>query len=150
MRHIRGTRDLPLILSANGSHIFRWWVDASFAVHPNLRGHAGGGLSLGRGFPIVSSTKQRLNTRSSTEPELVGADDFMPAACWTRYFMEAQGYIQSRTMSYIKTTRVTSYWRKMVRLRAASVRSMLTFVISLSQIELTRMSCLSNGAPLGT
>jgi hypothetical protein len=26
------------------------------------------------------------------ETEIVGADDFMPAICWTRYFMEAQGY----------------------------------------------------------
>jgi hypothetical protein len=52
-----------------------------------------GGLSLGRGFPIVSSTKQKLNTqRSSTKTEVMGADDFMPAICWTRYFMEAQGY----------------------------------------------------------
>ncbi len=92
MRHVRGTRDVPLILSANGSHILKWWVDASFAVHPNLRGHTGGGLSLGRGFPIVGSTKHKLNTRSSTEAELVGADDFMPATCWTRHFMEAQGY----------------------------------------------------------
>jgi hypothetical protein len=40
----------------------------------------------------VSSTKQKLNTRSSMENEIVGADDFMPAICWTRYFMEAQGY----------------------------------------------------------
>jgi len=92
MRYLRGTRTLPLILSANGSGILKWWVDASFAVHPNMRGHSGGGLSLGRGFPIVSSTKQKLNTRSSTETEIVGADDFMPAICWTRYFMEAQGY----------------------------------------------------------
>jgi hypothetical protein len=83
---------MPLILSANGSGILKWYVDASFAVHPNMRGHSGGGLTLGRGFPIVSSTKQKLNTRSSTETEIVGADDFMPAVCWTRYFMKAQGY----------------------------------------------------------
>jgi hypothetical protein len=57
MRYIRGTHTMPLILSANGSGILKWWVDASFAVHPNMRGHSGGGLSLGRGFPIVSSTK---------------------------------------------------------------------------------------------
>jgi hypothetical protein len=92
MRYIRGTRTMPLILSADGSGILKWWVDASFAVHPNMRGHSGGGLSLGRGFPIVGSTKQKLNTRSSTEAEIVGADDFMPAICWTRYFMKAQGY----------------------------------------------------------
>jgi hypothetical protein len=92
MRYIRGTYTMPLILSANGSGILKWWVDAPFAVHPNMRGHLGGGLSLGREFPIVSSTKQKLNTRSSTETEIVGADDFMPAICWTRYFMKAQAF----------------------------------------------------------
>ena len=43
----------------------------------------------------MSSTKQKLNTRRSTETELVGDDDFMPAICWTRYFLKAQGYIIS-------------------------------------------------------
>ena len=47
---------------------------------------------MGRGFPIVSSTKQKLNTRSSTESELVGVDDMMPSILWTRYFMKEQGY----------------------------------------------------------
>jgi hypothetical protein len=70
----------------------KWWVGALFDVHPNMRDHSGGGLSLGRGFTIVSSTKQKLNARSSTETEIVGADDFMPAIFWTRYFMKAQGY----------------------------------------------------------
>ena len=47
---------------------------------------------MGRGFPIVSSTKQKLNTQSSTESEIVGADDFMLYILWTRQFMQAQGY----------------------------------------------------------
>jgi hypothetical protein len=79
-------------MSAAGSGILKWWVDGSFGVHPNMRGHTGGGLFMGRGFPITTSTKQKLNTRSSTEAELAGVDDLMPAICWTRYFMEAQGY----------------------------------------------------------
>jgi hypothetical protein len=83
---------MPLILSANGSGILKWWVDASLAVHPNMRGNPVGGLSLGRGFPILSSTKQKLNTRSSTETNILGVDDFMPAICWTHYFMKAQSY----------------------------------------------------------
>jgi hypothetical protein len=49
-------------------------------------------LSLGRGFTILSSTKQKLNTRSSAETDIVGADYFMSEICWTRYFMKAQGY----------------------------------------------------------
>ena len=47
---------------------------------------------MGRGFPFVSSTKQKLNTQSSTESEVVAVDDCMPAICWTRYFLEDQGY----------------------------------------------------------
>jgi hypothetical protein len=36
MRYIRGTRTMPLVLSANGSGNLKWWVDALFAVHPNM------------------------------------------------------------------------------------------------------------------
>jgi len=100
MKYLRGTRDLPLTLSANGSGVLKWWVDASFAVHPNMRGQMGGGLSMGRGFPVVTSTKQKLNTRSSTELELVRVDDLMPAICWTRYFLEAQRYKITENILY--------------------------------------------------
>ena len=91
---------MPLILSANGSGILKWWVDGSFGVHPNMRGHTGGGLSMGRGFPISMSTKQKLNTRRSTESELVAVDDCMPAVLRTRYFMKAQGYDVRETIVY--------------------------------------------------
>lgn len=47
---------------------------------------------MGRGFPISSATKQKLNSRSSMESEVIGMDDFMPAICWMQYFMKAQGY----------------------------------------------------------
>ena len=92
MEYLRGDQDQPLVLSAENDGLLMWYVDASFAVHPNMRGHTGGGLTLGRGFPITVSTKQKLNTRSSTESELVGVDDMMPIICWTRYFLLSQGY----------------------------------------------------------
>ena len=37
------------------------------------------------------SQKQKLNTKSSTEAELVGADDALPSLIWTKNFMEKQG-----------------------------------------------------------
>ncbi len=92
MDYLRSTIDLPLTLGADSSGVLKWYVDASFAVHSSMRGHTGGGLTMGKGFPIVSSTKQNLNTRSSTESELVGVDDMMPSILWTRYFLKAQGY----------------------------------------------------------
>ena len=100
MRYVRGTRHLPLILSTDVTHILKWWVDSAFAVHPNMQGHYGGGLLLGRGFPIIGSTKQKLNTRSSTKSEVFGANDYMPPICWTRYFLEAQGYCVDDNILY--------------------------------------------------
>ena len=43
-------------------------------------------------MPHCLLTKQKLNTQSSTESELVGVDDMMPTILWTQYFLEAQGY----------------------------------------------------------
>ena len=80
--------------------VIKWWVDASFTVHPNMRGHTGGVMMMGRGAIIATSTKQKLNTRSSTEAELVGADDVMPIAMWTKYFIEAQGYKVKKSVLY--------------------------------------------------
>jgi hypothetical protein len=54
--------------------------------------HTGGGMTMGRGFPVSVSTKQKLNTKSLTESELVGVDDMMPNILWTCYFLLSQGY----------------------------------------------------------
>lgn len=92
MRYVRGTRDLVLTLGMRGDNVLRWMIDGSHGVHPNLRGHTGGGMSMGRGYPISHSGKQKLNTRSSTESELVAVDDMMPELLWARQFLTEQGY----------------------------------------------------------
>jgi hypothetical protein len=63
MEYLRLDRLRPLILSTNGSGVLMWYVDASFSVHPNMRSHTGGGLTMGRAFSIDSSTKKKLNTK---------------------------------------------------------------------------------------
>jgi hypothetical protein len=73
-------------------NVIKWWIDASFAVHPDMRSHTGGTMSLGKGSVYSLSRKQRLNTKSSTEAELVGVDDGMPLVIWTRNFLKAQGF----------------------------------------------------------
>lgn len=88
MKYLQATLDLPLILSADGSGRIRWWVDASFAVHPDMKGHTGGTLTLGHGSVYSTSTKQKLVSRSSTECEIVGVHDVMPQMLWTAYFLK--------------------------------------------------------------
>ena len=57
-----------------------------------MRSHTSGMLSLGKGAVYSTSTKQKINTKSSTEVEFVGIDDLMPQILWTRLFMTAQGF----------------------------------------------------------
>mmetsp|Transcript_13263 Transcript_13263/g.28116 ORF Transcript_13263/g.28116 Transcript_13263/m.28116 type:complete len:106 (+) Transcript_13263:1938-2255(+) len=76
------------------------WVDASFAVHPDYRSHTGAVLSLGKGGVISVSRKQRLNTKSSTEAEVVGVDDASSQILWTNYSIKAQGYQINETLVY--------------------------------------------------
>jgi hypothetical protein len=92
MKYLNGTRDDKLILSADKLNVVKWYVDTSFAVHPDFKSHTSGVLTLGRGALTSLSKKQKLNTQSSTEAELVGADDASTLILWTQLFMEAQGY----------------------------------------------------------
>jgi hypothetical protein len=100
MRYLRATRNMPLTLEAENMNVIKWWVDASFAVHPDMRSHTGAVMTLGRGAVYGMSTRQKLNTRSSTEGELVGVNDAMPQILWTRYFLEAQGHTTTESIIY--------------------------------------------------
>ena len=57
-----------------------------------MKSHTGGVMTLGKGAIYGSSTSQRINTKSSTENELVAVNEVMPQILWTRYFLESQGY----------------------------------------------------------
>jgi Reverse transcriptase (RNA-dependent DNA polymerase) len=92
LKYLRGTLYMPLTLEAEDINIIKWYVDASFAVHPDMKSHTGGSMTLGKGVIYGTSTRQKINTKSSTEAELVGVNDLMPQILWTRYFLEAQGY----------------------------------------------------------
>ena len=91
LQYVHGTMDLVLKLSGDGMSIIKWWIDASYGVHDNMRSHTGTTMSLGRGSVYSRSTKQKLNTKSSTEAELVGASDGASQILWTSYFLQDQG-----------------------------------------------------------
>ena len=49
-------------------------------------------MSFGIGDLHTKSTKQKLNTKSSTEAELVGVSEYLPYHIWSINFLEHQGY----------------------------------------------------------
>ena len=95
MKFLHGTRDDVLTLSKGRNNIqLEWYVDASFAIHPDYRGHTGAALKFkhGKGCPIQKSSKQKLNASSSTTSELIGVDDILPKMIWVPLFLKEQGY----------------------------------------------------------
>jgi len=56
-----------------------------------MKSHTGGATSLGRGAIMCKSTKQKLNTKSSTEAEVVGSSNYLPNTVWAKMFLAEQG-----------------------------------------------------------
>ena len=47
MKYIKGTIFLSLIPSIDNYGNIKWYVDAAFAVHKDMRGHTGGFVIMG-------------------------------------------------------------------------------------------------------
>ena len=50
------------------------------------------------------STKQKVNTRSLTEAELVGVDDIVSKVLWRKLLIEAQGHKVTTNVIYRDNT----------------------------------------------
>ena len=71
---------------------FHSFIDVAFAVNPDRKSQTGGVVTFGRGAVHSESSKQKLNSKSSTEGEIIGFSDYLTIPIWYRYFMQAQGY----------------------------------------------------------
>ena len=88
MKYLNGTKEKVLTLKIEDINMIKWFVDASFAVHDDFKSHTGTIMTMGKGAVQAISRKQKLNTRSSTESELVGVDDISTMILWTKLFLE--------------------------------------------------------------
>ena len=98
LRYLRRYRTLKLTIRPDDLSLMHWWVDASFAVHADFKGHTGGVMSWGRGAVVDLCRKQKVNTMSSTEAEVVGVSDVILRMTWVHLFVEAQGYASQVTL----------------------------------------------------
>ena len=57
-------------------------------------------MTMGKGATISKSSKQKINTKSSAETEIVGADDMLSTALWSKYFIEDLGYTVEHNIMY--------------------------------------------------
>ena len=71
-------------MSADNLNIINWWVDAYYAAHDDMHGHTGGDHVIGKWVGNQHVKKEKLNTKSSTEAELIRADDALPQMLWKK------------------------------------------------------------------
>ena len=77
------------------------WMDASYAIHENLKSHSACNLSIGdAAFVSNNSTCQSIITKSSTEAELVCVSDNANRLIHLVWFMTAQGHKQHAAIIY--------------------------------------------------
>ncbi len=88
--YLKGTLHMQLVLLADSLTLSCWWVlDAAYAVHSNMKGHMGAEMSFGQGMALSYSWKHKIMTKSLTEAELVGVDNYLGHILGARYFMQA-------------------------------------------------------------
>jgi hypothetical protein len=97
LEYLNGTLEDVRIIGADDLSKMKTWVDTSYVVHMDMKSHTGGVVSFG---VMGKSSTQKLNTKSSTEAELVGASDYLPHAIWARKFLQKQGYAIKQNTFY--------------------------------------------------
>jgi len=98
IQYIGDTQNIALTIKADDNP--HWWVNSSYSIHPDMKSHMGVLMLIGKGCTYMASSKQKLNTKSSTEAELVVIDVAMGQILWTRHFLAAQGIHVSTTTIY--------------------------------------------------
>ena len=82
LMYLKGTMYMKRYLTADNLSNIIWWVDGSFGVHWDSKGHTGAMVSMGKGAIVNIARKHKMNVASSTESELVSIADVLGMILW--------------------------------------------------------------------
>jgi len=91
MSFVKGTVNDVRTIGADDLHHMIMMVDSAHAVHEDMRGHTGGLLTFGTGVVDQKSSKQKMNTRSSTECEHVETSEYLPKNIFSKCLWNVKG-----------------------------------------------------------
>ena len=90
LQYMAFTKDLPLTLQDLIVQVIKWYIDAPFAVHGDMRSHTGGLITTGKVSVCDTSVCQKFNTKILTKDELVVVSNVLLQVICTGYFLEYQ------------------------------------------------------------
>ena len=95
LQYLNGTPKLGLKLTTGSRGVVHEsFVDASFAVHEDRKSHTGLVDRIGNAVVDTKSSKQRINTNSSCEAEIVAVSESLDRIVQEHDFLVHQGYSQ--------------------------------------------------------
>ena len=100
LSYLQQTKDIYRILEVDDLEILQTWVYTSYATHEDMKSYIEVVMSISHDVIHNRYSKQKLNTKRSTEVELVGVSDSIPYILWTKRFLEEQGYNLKRNIFY--------------------------------------------------
>ena len=83
LNFLKKTKEEKLILKADDTQTINWYIDAAFGAHDDMKSYTGACMTLGKGMICTFSNKQKVNSRSLTEAELIAVDDKVLKVMWT-------------------------------------------------------------------
>ena len=84
--YIHSTKNLKAVISIENIGRLIIFVDASYMVHMNMRSDTVAAMTFGIGVFLSDSKMQKLNTKSSTDKEIVAVSDFLPKVIYMHLF----------------------------------------------------------------
>jgi hypothetical protein len=91
-RYLNGNRDHAIQYRTGAKVEISAYIDASHASDEGFKGRTGTVLMCGGSMVGAWSTRQAINTKSSSETELVGLTEDCTWALWARNWLRGQGY----------------------------------------------------------
>eukprot|EP00804_Cyclotella_cryptica_P007797 CCRYP_001374-RA/>CCRYP_001374-RA protein AED:0.44 eAED:0.44 QI:0/0/0/1/0/0/3/0/308 len=95
LRYLNGTINLRLCLSVEDMGFVRWYVDASYVIHEDCKGHTGAMMTLGEGAVISMSRKQKRTQGAQLRRSSLAYTTPCQASC-----TPAMGYNVKNNMNY--------------------------------------------------
>jgi hypothetical protein len=74
-KYLLGTKNLCIYLQADDDNCVKGYYDASYGVHSDMKSHTGACSTIGKGAVYVTSCKQSIVAKSSTEAEMIAVSD---------------------------------------------------------------------------
>jgi hypothetical protein len=102
LQFLNSTKGDFLCLLMDNTSMIKWYLDASYVVHKDMKSQTGAIMTLGKGPIQAISSKQKLNTRNSIKAELISFDDIALKVLWTKLFLEERTRLSNQKKHYVQ------------------------------------------------